>query len=117
MSSGPKDCGTSWRIRSRFAMLPPLCRPRRLKPARKSVVPTGLELVLTAYPALKRWAKLFRAYGARVAWLDADPPGAARFTRTKETDESSAARALTYGLSDTPCLTAQASTSAAKRRL
>jgi len=29
-----------------------------------SVVPTGLRFIINAYPALKRWAILFRAYGA-----------------------------------------------------
>jgi len=29
-------------------------------------VPTGLRLFYDAFPALKRWAKLFRAYGARL---------------------------------------------------
>jgi len=29
-----------------------------------SAVPTGLVIIFLLYPALKRWAKLFRAYGA-----------------------------------------------------
>jgi hypothetical protein len=41
-------------------------------PARHDVccaVPTGLGLLFHAYPALKRWAKIFRAFGARVVTM------------------------------------------------
>src|SRR5271157_2188581 len=36
-----------------------------------SAVPTGLRFPIHAYPALKRWAKVFRAYGSRVVRIKA----------------------------------------------
>lgn len=38
--------------------------PRGLKSAGTSVVPTGLGLFFRFYPALKRWAKIYRPSGA-----------------------------------------------------
>lgn len=36
-----------------------------LKPSSTCVIPVGLGSISRCYPALKRWANLFRAYGAR----------------------------------------------------
>src|SRR5271157_4927910 len=43
----------------------PWARQNRSSTDGRSVVPTGLGLFTYAHPALKRWAKLFRAQGAR----------------------------------------------------
>jgi len=48
------------------------------------VVPTGLWVFFPLYPALKRWATLFRAYGAAFRPLGSDIEYADEVTRHRQ---------------------------------
>jgi len=54
----------AFKFLSSWAEVRRFCAPESKDPYSESVVPTGLRPFCSAHPALKRWAKLYRTYGA-----------------------------------------------------